>query len=71
MLRDAGLLCYFYALTSRKLTSRSSVQRFAIDVVEPKVREMDENEAMDPAIIKGLFDQGVSFPFNVSLLFPF
>lgn len=24
--------------------------------------EMDENEKMDPAIIKGLFEQGVSFP---------
>lgn len=23
------------------------------------VREMDENERMDPAIIKGLFEQGV------------
>jgi hypothetical protein len=35
------------------------VQKFATDVVGPKVREMDENEAMDPAIIQGLFDQGV------------
>lgn len=35
------------------------MKRFAQDVVEPKVREMDENEAMDPSIIKGLFDQGV------------
>jgi hypothetical protein len=36
-----------------------TVKRFAQDVVGPKVREMDENESMDPAIIKGLFDQGV------------
>jgi short/branched chain acyl-CoA dehydrogenase len=35
------------------------VRRFAKDVVEPKVREMDENEMMDPAIIQGLFEQGV------------
>jgi hypothetical protein len=28
-------------------------------VVAPKVREMDENETMDPEIIKGLFEQGV------------
>jgi len=27
--------------------------------VEPKVREMDENEMMDPAIIQGLFEQGL------------
>jgi short/branched chain acyl-CoA dehydrogenase len=35
------------------------VQRFAADIVAPKVREMDENEMMDPAVIKGLFDQGL------------
>jgi short/branched chain acyl-CoA dehydrogenase len=37
----------------------SSVKRFASDVVEPKVREMDEQENMDPSIIRGLFEQGV------------
>ena len=37
-----------------------TVRRFAEDVVGPKVREMDENESMDPAIIQGLFEQGVS-----------
>lgn len=36
------------------------VKRFAEDVVSPKVREMDENESMDPTIIQGLFEQGVS-----------
>jgi short/branched chain acyl-CoA dehydrogenase len=35
------------------------VRRFAVDVVKPKVQEMDEKEQMDPAIIQGLFDQGV------------
>lgn len=38
---------------------RESVRRFAVDVVGPKVREMDENEMMDPSIIKGLFEQGL------------
>ncbi|KAF8909091.1 acyl-CoA oxidase [Mucidula mucida] len=38
---------------------RESVQRFATDVVKPKVREMDEKEMMDPSIIKGLFEQGL------------
>lgn len=38
---------------------RESVKRFAVDVVGPKVREMDENETMDPEIIKGLFEQGL------------
>jgi hypothetical protein len=35
------------------------VKRFAQEVVGPKVREMDENEMMDPSVIKGLFEQGV------------
>ncbi|KAI0765518.1 acyl-CoA oxidase [Irpex lacteus] len=38
---------------------RETVQRFAQDVVGPKVREMDENEMMDPEVIKGLFEQGL------------
>lgn len=38
---------------------QETVQRFANDVVRPKVREMDEKEQMDPAIIKGLFEQGL------------
>ena len=37
-----------------------TVRRFANEVVGPRVREMDENENMDPAVIKGLFEQGVS-----------
>jgi len=41
------------------------VRKFAEEVVEPKSREMDENEKMDPSIIKGLFDQGVR-PVSVS-----
>jgi hypothetical protein len=36
------------------------VRRFAKEEVEPLVREMDENESMDPKVIKGLFEQGVS-----------
>ena len=35
------------------------VKRFAQDVVSPKVREMDENEMMDPSVINGLFEQAV------------
>ncbi|KAG1724770.1 acyl-CoA dehydrogenase/oxidase [Suillus lakei] len=38
---------------------RDSVKRFAVDVVGPKVREMDEKESMDPNIIQGLFEQGL------------
>ena len=39
--------------------SHPLVQRFAADVVGPKVREMDEKEMMDPSIISALFEQGV------------
>jgi hypothetical protein len=35
------------------------VRRFVKEEVEPLVREMDENESMDPKVIKGLFEQGV------------
>lgn len=38
---------------------RESVRRFAHEVVGPKVREMDENEKMDPEIIKAVFEQGL------------
>jgi hypothetical protein len=36
-----------------------SVSKFANDVIAPKVREMDENEKMDPAIVEQLFEQGL------------
>ena len=35
------------------------VRKFSEEVIAPKVREMDENEMMDPEIIKGLYEQGV------------
>lgn len=36
-----------------------SVQKFASERIGPKVREMDENEVMDPAIVEQLFEQGL------------
>ncbi|GAA5831998.1 hypothetical protein JCM3766R1_003680 [Sporobolomyces carnicolor] len=48
-----------YTLTDEEIMLRDAVRKFAEDVVEPKSREMDENEKMDPSIIKGLFDQGL------------
>ncbi|EAU84495.1 acyl-CoA oxidase [Coprinopsis cinerea okayama7 len=47
------------AFTEEETMLREAVRRFAVDVVGPKVREMDENEQMDPAIIKGLYEQGL------------
>ncbi|KAJ3338456.1 hypothetical protein HDU93_009472 [Gonapodya sp. JEL0774] len=47
-----------HTFTEDELMIRESAARFAREVVAPKVSEMDENEKMDPAIIKGLFDNG-------------
>ena len=47
---------------------RETVLKFSTDVVEPKVREMDEAEKMDPEIIKGLFEQGVRHHRFMTLL---
>jgi alkylation response protein AidB-like acyl-CoA dehydrogenase len=35
------------------------VSKFAQEVILPKVREMDEEEKMDPAIVEQLFEQGL------------
>ncbi|KAI0938938.1 hypothetical protein AcV5_000490 [Taiwanofungus camphoratus] len=47
------------AFTDEEQMLRESVSRFAQEVVAPKVREMDEAEMMDPAVIQGLFEQGL------------
>jgi len=36
-----------------------AVSKFATEVILPKVREMDEAEKMDPAIVEQLFEQGL------------
>lgn len=36
-----------------------SVAKFASEVIQPKVREMDEAEVMDPTIIEQCFEQGL------------
>lgn len=61
MLQESGVLIGLIQQT--KLTVRL-VRRFANEVVAPKVREMDENEMMEPEIIKNLFEQGVRTTFN-------
>ncbi|KAF5104239.1 hypothetical protein DV451_000847 [Geotrichum candidum] len=38
---------------------RETVAKFAQEVIGPKVREMDENENMDPSIVQGMFDNGL------------
>ena len=48
-----------YKVSEEEEMLREAVRRFAENEVKPKVEEMDENEKMDPAIIKGLFEQGL------------
>ncbi|BGP54808.1 hypothetical protein JCM8202_003316 [Rhodotorula sphaerocarpa] len=48
-----------YTLTEEEIMLKDLVKKFSDEVVAPKVYEMDENEKMDPAIIKGLFEQGL------------
>src|ERR1700731_4720706 len=38
---------------------RSTVRQFASDNITPKVREMDEQQHMDPALIRQLFELGL------------
>lgn len=58
MLKESGTMLILCASFQMFLT-RLKVRRFAVEEVGPKVREMDENEMMDPKIIQGLFEQGV------------
>ncbi|KAL5615409.1 hypothetical protein BROUX41_005456 [Berkeleyomyces rouxiae] len=38
---------------------KETVSKFANDMILPKVRDMDEAEAMDPAVVEGLFEAGL------------
>ena len=59
MLRETGTLLPHILRCRWEVKLMEIVRRYAEDVIGPKVREMDENEVMDPTIIKGLFDNGV------------
>ncbi|BGP15051.1 hypothetical protein JCM10213v2_003006 [Rhodosporidiobolus nylandii] len=48
-----------YSLTEEERMLKELVKKFSEDVVAPRVEAMDENEQMDPAIIEGLFAQGL------------
>ncbi|THH05491.1 hypothetical protein EW145_g4764 [Phellinidium pouzarii] len=57
--RVEGPLNSLDTFTDEELMLQEAVRRFSSEVVGPKVREMDENENMDPEIIKGLYEQGL------------
>lgn len=46
-------------LSEVESTIQETVAKFATDVIAPKVRDMDEAEQMDPAIVEQLFEQGL------------
>lgn len=48
-----------YNFTEEEVMLQESVRKFAEEVVGPKVYAMDEAELMDPAVIQGMFDQGL------------
>ncbi|KAH7369259.1 acyl-CoA dehydrogenase [Plectosphaerella cucumerina] len=46
-------------LSELEAAMAETVSKFANDVIAPKVRDMDEAEAMDPAVVEQLFEQGL------------
>ncbi|KAJ4366297.1 hypothetical protein N0V83_007933 [Neocucurbitaria cava] len=46
-------------LSETELLMSDSVSKFANEVILPKARDMDEAEAMDPAVVEQLFEQGL------------
>ncbi|KAI8453361.1 acyl-CoA dehydrogenase/oxidase [Phakopsora pachyrhizi] len=55
---DERLPTSLYSFTEDESMFKDLAQKFAQEIVAPKVRDMDESESMDPEIIKGLFDNG-------------
>ncbi|KAK8079617.1 hypothetical protein PG997_007435 [Apiospora hydei] len=46
-------------LSEVEVAMKETVAKFANDVILPKVRDMDEAEKMDPALVEQLFEQGL------------
>lgn len=47
-------------LTDDEIEIKSSVLKFAKEVIKPQVMKMDESSKMDPAIISQCFENGTS-----------
>ena len=47
------------AFTEDELMIKDMVARFSADVIKPRVRAMDDAGCMDPAVITGLFENGL------------
>eukprot|EP00163_Fabomonas_tropica_P005515 TRINITY_DN1503_c0_g1_i1.p1 TRINITY_DN1503_c0_g1~~TRINITY_DN1503_c0_g1_i1.p1 ORF type:complete len:409 (-),score=97.60 TRINITY_DN1503_c0_g1_i1:59-1285(-) len=46
-------------LSDDEIAIRDATRRFSQEVIAPKVKEMDANQALDKDVLKGLFDQGL------------
>jgi hypothetical protein len=46
-------------LSEIEASMAEAVSKFATELIRPKVREMDEEEMMDPVIVEQLFEQGL------------
>ena len=55
----AGIPAPFSTLTEDERLFRDSVRAFAREQVAPLVRTMDEQQALDPGLLRALFDLGV------------
>lgn len=54
--------------TEEQAALRAMVGKFAADTVGPRVQAMDEEEKLDPTVLKGLFEHGVTLTlFIISL----
>lgn len=57
--RFQSTLSSLNTFTDEETLLRESVIKFSHEQLKPKVMEMDENEEMDPTILKALFEQGL------------
>ncbi|KAI8372877.1 acyl-CoA dehydrogenase/oxidase [Radiomyces spectabilis] len=55
----SGAPTSLHAFTEEELMLKETVNRFAQDVIQPRVQAMDENEKMDMDIIDKMFEQGL------------
>lgn len=47
------------ALNELETSMQEAVSKFASEVIQPKARDMDEAEAMEPEVVERLFEQGL------------
>lgn len=51
-----------FNFTENEQMMKDVISKFAVMELQPKVSEMDEKEAIDPQIVQGMFENGVTVP---------